>query len=99
MSIAAKIIQLLKLLIGFSHLYRYNEENNSCCNGMKNRPEDKNAYRNSRRYTALCFKIFFIDFLIGVGISFSIAQEALEFPYNLIVLGITFCIEILKIMR
>lgn len=48
---------------------------------------------------ALCFKIFFIDFLIGVGISFSIAQEVLEFPYNLIVLGITFCIEIFKIMR
>ena len=48
---------------------------------------------------ALCFKIFFIDFLIGVGISFSIAQEALEFPYNLIVLGITFCIEIFKIIR
>lgn len=48
---------------------------------------------------ALCFKIFFIDFLIGVGISFSIAQEVLEFPYNLIVFGITFCIEIFKIMR
>ena len=48
---------------------------------------------------ALCFKMFFMDGLIWVGLSFSIAQEALEFPYNLIVLGITFCIEIFKIMR
>ena len=46
---------------------------------------------------ALCFKIFFMDGLIMVGFSFA-TQGMLEFPYNLIALGITFCIEIFKIM-
>ena len=46
---------------------------------------------------ALCFKMFFMDALIMVGFSFA-TQGMLEFPYNLIALGITFCIEIFKIM-
>lgn len=46
---------------------------------------------------ALCFKMFFMDGLIMVGFSFA-TQGMLEFPYNLIALGITFCIEIFKIL-
>ena len=47
---------------------------------------------------ALCFKIFFIDSSVGVGISFSIAQEVLEFPDKLSAWH-NFLHEIFKIMR